>query len=83
MVVNRKAKKHQYYVALVQYLGKVSETLSFVVYPGQILYSHMQLFCLIYTVWHEKLTVIKFYGLSKLLREKESTDFKFYGIKAT
>ena len=29
------------------------------------------------TVWHENLTVIKFYGLSKLLKYQKSMDFKF------
>ena len=29
------------------------------------------------TIWHETLTVIKFYGLSKLLREYKLMDFKF------
>ena len=33
----------------------------------------------IYTVWHENLTVIKFYDFSKLLKYKKSMDFKFYG----
>ena len=31
----------------------------------------------IHTVWHENLTAIKFYGLSKLLREIKLTDFNF------
>ena len=31
-----------------------------------------------YTAWHENLTVIKFYGSSKLLRERKFADFKFY-----
>ena len=35
-----------------------------------------------YTVWHENLTVIKFYGLSKSLKYKKSTDFKFYGNRS-
>ena len=35
------------------------------------------------TVWHENLMVIKFYGLSKSLRERKLMDFKFYGIEAT
>ena len=34
------------------------------------------------TKWHENLTVIKFYGLSKLLKYKKSTDFKFYGNRS-
>ena len=38
----------------------------------QILHS-----CRLYTVWHENLTVIKFYGLPKLLKEKKLTDFNF------
>ena len=33
------------------------------------------------TVCYENLTVIKFHGLSKLLREKKLMDLKFYGIK--
>ena len=36
----------------------------------------------VYTVWHENLTVIKFYGFSKLLKYKKSTDFKFYGNRS-
>jgi len=35
---------------------------------------------ILYTVWHENLTVIKFYGLSELL--KKLTDFKFYGYRS-
>ena len=29
---------------------------------------------LMYTVWHENLTVIKFYGLSELLNSKKLTE---------
>ena len=45
------------------------------------MYTHVVL--LEHTVWHENLTVIKFYGLFKLLNWKKLTDFKFTVIEAT
>ena len=42
----------------------------------------MEIFKLIqYTIWPENLTVIKFYNLSKLLREKKLAGFKFMKSK--
>ena len=43
----------------------------------------MQLTLAFNTVWHDNLMAIKFYGLSKLLRERKLTDFKFYRIEVS
>ena len=41
---------------------------------------HQFLHAIIAISYHENfLTIIKFYDLSKLLKEKKFTDFKFYG----